>query len=105
MLGMRLSARADYALRAAIELASATDSHVTADRIARAQQIPGKSRNSTAPLNLSILSAAYCGCVVANAMPASSRAKVMARAGSSGESLIRTRWKASQVEAYPVISA
>src|ERR1700760_1036956 len=39
---MRLSARADYALRAAIELASATDSHVTADRIARAQQIPGK---------------------------------------------------------------
>ena len=42
MLGMRLSARADYALRAAIELASATDSHVTADRIARAQQIPGK---------------------------------------------------------------
>src|ERR1700744_3745323 len=42
MLPMRLSARADYALRAAIELASATDSHVTADRIARAQQIPGK---------------------------------------------------------------
>src|SRR6201985_3419410 len=42
MLVMRLSARADYALRAAIELASATDSHVTADRIARAQQIPGK---------------------------------------------------------------
>ena len=42
MLGMRLSARADYALRAAIELASATDGHVTADRIARAQQIPGK---------------------------------------------------------------
>src|SRR6202000_2675285 len=42
MLIMRLSARADYALRAAIELASATDSHVTADRIARAQQIPGK---------------------------------------------------------------
>ena len=39
---MRLSARADYALRAAIELASATDSHVTADKIARAQQIPGK---------------------------------------------------------------
>src|SRR6201995_3943686 len=42
MLPMRLSARADYALRASIELASATDSHVTADRIARAQQIPGK---------------------------------------------------------------
>ena len=42
MLVMRLSARADYALRAAIELASATDTHVTADRIARAQQIPGK---------------------------------------------------------------
>ena len=42
MLGMRLSARADYALRAAIELASATDGHVTADRIARAQQIPAK---------------------------------------------------------------
>src|ERR1700760_4177194 len=42
MLPMRLSARADYALRAAIELASATDSHVTADKIARAQQIPGK---------------------------------------------------------------
>ena len=42
MLVMRLSARADYALRAAIELASAKDSHVTADRIARAQQIPGK---------------------------------------------------------------
>jgi len=42
MLVMRLSARADYALRAAIELAAATDSHVTADRIARAQQIPGK---------------------------------------------------------------
>src|ERR1700760_4482448 len=42
MLLMRLSARADYALRAAIELASATDAHVTAERIARAQQIPGK---------------------------------------------------------------
>ena len=42
MLIMRLSARADYALRAAIELAAAADSHVTADRIARAQQIPGK---------------------------------------------------------------
>src|ERR1700690_1366804 len=42
MLVMRLSARADYALRAAIELATAKDGHVTADRIARAQQIPGK---------------------------------------------------------------
>src|ERR1700677_3366766 len=39
---MRLSARADYALRAAIELAAASDGHVTADQLARAQQIPGK---------------------------------------------------------------
>src|SRR6202142_3762526 len=39
---MRLSARADYALRAAIELAAATSGHVTADQLARAQQIPGK---------------------------------------------------------------
>ena len=39
---MRLSARADYALRAAIELASATTGHVTADQLARAQNIPGK---------------------------------------------------------------
>jgi Rrf2 family protein len=39
---MRLSARADYALRAAIELAAATEGHVTAEQLARTQQIPGK---------------------------------------------------------------
>lgn len=39
---MRLSARADYALRAAIELAASQEGHVTADQLARAQQIPGK---------------------------------------------------------------
>src|SRR5208282_3147843 len=42
MTNMRLSARADYALRAAIELAAAEGGHVTADQLARAQQIPGK---------------------------------------------------------------
>jgi Rrf2 family protein len=42
MLDMRLSARADYALRAAIELAAAGNGHVTAERLARAQHIPGK---------------------------------------------------------------
>jgi Rrf2 family protein len=42
MTVMRLSARADYALRAAIELAAAGSGHVTADQLARAQQIPGK---------------------------------------------------------------
>ena len=42
MTDMRLSARADYALRAAIELAAAQGGHVTADQLARAQQIPGK---------------------------------------------------------------
>ena len=42
MTVMRLSARADYALRAAIELAAAGPGHVTADQLARAQQIPGK---------------------------------------------------------------
>lgn len=43
MLDMRLSARADYALRAAIELAAASSTgHVTADKLAKAQQIPGK---------------------------------------------------------------
>jgi Rrf2 family protein len=42
MLDMRLSARADYALRAAIELAAASAGHVTADQLARAQNIPGK---------------------------------------------------------------
>jgi len=41
MLDMRLSARADYALRAAIEL-SAASGHVTADQLARTQAIPGK---------------------------------------------------------------
>ena len=40
--GMRLSARADYALRAAIELAAAQDGHVTAEQLAQAQNIPGK---------------------------------------------------------------
>ena len=41
---MRLSARADYALRAAIELAAADGGgrHVTADQLARTQGIPGK---------------------------------------------------------------
>jgi Rrf2 family protein len=39
---MRLSARADYALRAAIELAAAQDGHVTAEHLALAQNIPGK---------------------------------------------------------------
>jgi beta-N-acetylhexosaminidase len=42
MLDMRLSARADYALRAAVELAAAKGSHVTADQLARTQGIPGK---------------------------------------------------------------
>src|ERR1022692_4272254 len=42
MLDMRLSARADYALRAAIELAAAQGGHVTADQLAKAQRIPGK---------------------------------------------------------------
>lgn len=39
---MRLSARADYALRAAIELAAAGSGHVTVEQLARAQRIPGK---------------------------------------------------------------
>ncbi len=39
---MRVSAKADYAARAAAELASAADGPVTADRIAEAQDIPGK---------------------------------------------------------------
>jgi Rrf2 family protein len=39
---MRLSARADYALRAAIELAAAQEGHVTAEQLAQAQHIPGK---------------------------------------------------------------
>src|SRR6202020_1415772 len=42
MLDMRLSARADYALRAAVELAAADGGHITAEQLARAQQIPGK---------------------------------------------------------------
>lgn len=39
---MRVSARADYALRAAIELAAAPSRHVTGEQLARAQDIPGK---------------------------------------------------------------
>ncbi|HEX6681320.1 MAG TPA: Rrf2 family transcriptional regulator [Candidatus Limnocylindrales bacterium] len=39
---MRLSARVDYALRAVIELARGGQSPITADRIARAQEIPPK---------------------------------------------------------------
>jgi len=40
---MRVSARADYALRAAIELAAAAHgSRVTGEQLARAQSIPGK---------------------------------------------------------------
>jgi Rrf2 family protein len=39
---MRVSARADYALRAAIEVAAASDGHVTAEQLALAQNIPGK---------------------------------------------------------------
>ncbi|BCJ38773.1 Rrf2 family transcriptional regulator [Actinocatenispora thailandica] len=39
---MRLSARVDYALRAAAELAAATESPVTSEQLARAQEIPGK---------------------------------------------------------------
>jgi Rrf2 family protein len=42
MLGMRLSARSDYALRAAIELAASEGGHVTADQLAKTQAIPGK---------------------------------------------------------------
>ena len=42
MLDMRLSARADYALRAAIELAATERNHITAEQLARAQSIPGK---------------------------------------------------------------
>ena len=42
MLDMRLSARADYALRAAIELAASSGGHVTSEQLAKAQQIPGK---------------------------------------------------------------
>ena len=38
---MRVSVRADYALRAAIELAAASDRHVTGEQLVRAQNIPG----------------------------------------------------------------
>jgi Rrf2 family protein len=37
---MRLSAKADYALRASLELASAAEPHVKAEALARAQGIP-----------------------------------------------------------------
>src|SRR3954470_15540520 len=37
---MRLSAKADYALRASLELASAGETHVKAEALARAQAIP-----------------------------------------------------------------
>ncbi|HXR12222.1 MAG TPA: Rrf2 family transcriptional regulator [Gaiellaceae bacterium] len=37
---MRTTAKADYAVRAAVELATAGDEPVTAERIAEAQQIP-----------------------------------------------------------------
>jgi Rrf2 family protein len=37
---MRLSAKADYALRASLELASADETHVKAEALARAQGIP-----------------------------------------------------------------
>ena len=37
---MRLSAKADYALRASLELAAAGDGHVKAEAVARAQSIP-----------------------------------------------------------------
>jgi Rrf2 family protein len=39
---MRVSAKADYAARAAAELATATSGPITADRIAEAQDIPAK---------------------------------------------------------------
>jgi Rrf2 family protein len=42
MLNMRLSARADYALRAAIEIATVTEGHVTAEQVAGRQRIPVK---------------------------------------------------------------
>jgi len=37
---MRLSAKADYALRASVELAALSDGHVKAEALARAQAIP-----------------------------------------------------------------
>ena len=42
MASVRVSARADCALRAAIELAVASGSHVSGEQLARAQNIPGK---------------------------------------------------------------
>ena len=39
---MRLSARVDYALRAAAELAAAEDRPLTSEKLAKAQQIPPK---------------------------------------------------------------
>ena len=39
---MRLSAKADYAIRAAAELAAAGDGHVKGERLASAQDIPPK---------------------------------------------------------------
>jgi len=39
---MRLSARVDYALRAVVELATAAEGPLTAERIAKAQEIPPK---------------------------------------------------------------
>jgi Rrf2 family protein len=39
---MRVSARADYALRAALELAAAPGGHLTMEQIAHAQNIPGR---------------------------------------------------------------
>ena len=37
---MRLSAKADYALRASLELAAAGEGHIKAEALARAQSIP-----------------------------------------------------------------
>src|SRR5215469_12647159 len=42
MADMRLSARADYALRAAVELAASAGDHTTAEQLAQAQHIPAK---------------------------------------------------------------
>jgi Rrf2 family protein len=39
---MRVSAKVDYALRAVTELAAAPPGHVTAERLATAQEIPLK---------------------------------------------------------------
>ena len=42
MLGVRISAKADYAIRATVELAAAGDGPLKGDRIAQAQSIPIK---------------------------------------------------------------